>query len=275
MICESRFWRLDYYITFVWVCQGVFEKFFKNFRSLPTHSREVPDYYITLSRFCQEVFGKFFQTFSWFFVRVSLSQNSRIIISHPLAFVKRFSKSFLNFFVIFRGFQLISLKAFLVDSSHIIALLFPFVKGVFQYFSALEGLAVCHNFVVTVLGNMHKYMSIHASACKKEGIERETSLTGIRKYLPSAFLSPTLIPLIYVCPQGRFVNRPYKTSFEATPQPRSFVPRAVMMFSLRSKWCCVCHANDVVPVGTNEKIQLIRVGFFVYRLRKRYSCVLH
>ena len=28
------------------------------------------------------------------------------------------------------------------------------------------------------------------------------------------------------------------TSFEATPQHRSFVPQAAMMFSLRSKWCC-------------------------------------
>ena len=24
----------------------------------------------------------------------------------------------------------------------------------------------------------------------------------------------------------------------------------------------MCHANDVVPIGTNEKIQLLRVGFF-------------
>ena len=31
---------------------------------------------------------------------------------------------------------------------------------------------------------------------------------------------------------------------------------------LTLKWCCVCHANDVVPYGTNEKIQLLRVGFF-------------
>ena len=58
------------------------------------------------------------------------------------------------------------------------------------------------------------------------------------------------------------LHLPKATSFEATPQHRSFVPRAAMMFSLRSKWCCVCHANDVVPNGTNEKIQLFRVGFF-------------
>ena len=60
---------------------------------------------------------------------------------------------------------------------------------------------------------------------------------------------------------------PKATSFEATPQHRSFVPHAAMMFSLRSKWCCVCHANDVVPNGTNEKIQLFQVGFFWVRRR--------
>ena len=156
MICESRFWRPDYYITFVWVCQGVFEKFFKKiFEAFRLALAKCPTIISHSLDFVKRFLESFFQTFSWFFVRASLSQNSRIIISHPLAFVKRFLKSFSNFFVIFRGFQLISLKAFLVDSSHIIALLFPFVKGVFQYFSALEGLAVCHNFVVAVLGISH------------------------------------------------------------------------------------------------------------------------
>ena len=154
MICESRFWRPDYYITFVWVCQGVFEKFLKIFEAFRLTLAKCP----TIISHSLDFVKRFLESFSNFFVifvRVSLSQNSRIIISHPLAFVKRFSKSFLNFFVIFRGFQLISLKAFLVDSPHIIALLFPFVKGVFQYFSTLEGLAVCHNFVVAVLGTLH------------------------------------------------------------------------------------------------------------------------
>ena len=40
---------------------------------------------------------------------------------------------------------------------------------------------------------------------------------------------------------------PKATSFEPSPQHRSFVPQAAMMFSLRSKRCCVCHTNDVVP----------------------------
>ena len=64
---QSRFARLDYYTTSLTVCQEVFEKFFE---------------------FFQELFSTAFQP----------ERKCPSIISHPLAFVKRFFKSFFNFF---------------------------------------------------------------------------------------------------------------------------------------------------------------------------------
>ena len=63
----------EHYITSFPICQGVFQKFFKNFFNHFSAGAEVPDYYITSSRVCQEVFQKFFQLFSWFFSRPSLA----------------------------------------------------------------------------------------------------------------------------------------------------------------------------------------------------------
>ena len=52
-------------------------------------------------------------------------------------------------------------------------------------------------------------------------------------------------------------------------QPRSFVPKEwEMMFSrsceatFRSETTLTLRSNDVVPCGTNEKIQVFRLGFF-------------
>ena len=41
--------------------------------------------------------------------------------------------------------------------------------------------------------------------------------------------------------------------------------KCIKVFFVGTRVCAfayVYHANDVVPVGTNEKIQLLRVGFF-------------
>ena len=155
MICANlvrsvpRFARPVYYITFRFICQGVFQKFFQLFSWLSVTRLSLRLFggsvwhYITFSRFCQEVFQKFFQPFSWYPVRrawLSASQIGLRIISHLLDFVKRFFKSFFN---LFRDVlpccsigQSLSIAALvdsrrLVDSSHIIALPSPFVKGVF------------------------------------------------------------------------------------------------------------------------------------------------
>ena len=56
--------RLDYYITSLTTCQGVFQKFFKNFfqtRLLAVTSSRRLDYYITSLRLCQGVLLKFFK----------------------------------------------------------------------------------------------------------------------------------------------------------------------------------------------------------------------
>ena len=118
MICarpprKSRLARPRYYITSVWVCQGVFEKFFGFFQVFSWSSLEpfvlglspeVPDYYITTLFICQEVFEKFFKNFSWLFGSF-LSESDPPIISHLFSFVKRFFKSFFAFFALFRVFQ--------------------------------------------------------------------------------------------------------------------------------------------------------------------------
>ena len=113
MICANlvrsapRFARPVYYITFRFVCQGVFQKFFQLFSWLSATRLSLRLFggsvwhYITLSCVCQEVFQKFFQLFSWYSVRrarFSASQIGLRIISHLLDFVKRFFKGFFNFF---------------------------------------------------------------------------------------------------------------------------------------------------------------------------------
>ena len=156
MICESfdsasRFARPVYYITSVLVCQGVFKKFF-------------------------EIFFKFFSQ--------PLASPAEVfdIISHLFPFVKRFFKSFLTFFVIFcrdilsccSPDSLIhpavlsparvrsSLTACcLVDSLHIIALSFSFVKGVFISFFTLEFLAFCHKFGVAFFVQNYHMFPLH------------------------------------------------------------------------------------------------------------------
>ena len=57
------------------------------------------DYYTTSSTVCQEVFEKFFKFFSKTFSTAFQPERKCLsIIPHPLAFVKRFFKSFFNFF---------------------------------------------------------------------------------------------------------------------------------------------------------------------------------
>ena len=186
MICANlvrsapRFARPVYYITFRFVCQGVFQKFFQLFSWLSAARLSLRLFggsawhYITFSRLCQEVFQKFFQLFSWYSVRrarFSASQIGLRIISHLLDFVKRFFKSFFNFFLwysvllqhpVARSECLVDSRR-LVDSSHIIALPPPFVKGVFKTFCSLELLALWHNFVGACLFITSKFLSTHAS----------------------------------------------------------------------------------------------------------------
>ena len=87
--------------------------------SVPRFSR--PDYYTTSLSVCQEVFEKFF-----------------------------------NFFAVFFALNSPPLLRSLVDSLHIIALLFLFVKRFFESFFGLESSAVCHKNVVVKLYIMHK-----------------------------------------------------------------------------------------------------------------------
>ena len=55
-----RFAQPEHYITSFPICQGFFQKFFKNFFNHFSAGAEVPEYYITSSRVCQEVFQLFF-----------------------------------------------------------------------------------------------------------------------------------------------------------------------------------------------------------------------
>ena len=147
MICgrflcaQSRFARPDYYITSLSVCQGVFQKFFKFF------SR-------TFFNLCEPL--------------NFLAEKCPSIISHSLAFVKRFFKSFFNFFVILFGAVLRG--ACLVDSLHIIALSFPFVNRFLQSFCGLGSSLVCHKNVVAKLCIMHNIKRIHP---RKSPLPRE------------------------------------------------------------------------------------------------------
>ena len=107
-------------------------------------SRGQPDYYTTSLSLCQEVFQKFFKFFSNFFQPTFRSaEKCPSIISHPFRFVKGFLKSFSTFFAIsFRGHPR---GVFLVDSLHIIALSFSFVKHFLTSFLSLEDWAFPHN----------------------------------------------------------------------------------------------------------------------------------
>ena len=95
-----RFAQPDYYITSFPICQGVFQKFFKNFFQPLLAGAEVPEHYTTSSRVCQEVFQKFFQLFSRFFARrrsrSSLLSSDSQIIALSFPFVNRFLQSFLS-----------------------------------------------------------------------------------------------------------------------------------------------------------------------------------
>ena len=103
-----------------------------------------PCYYSTSVSLCQEVFENFF----WkFFAAFCLGRKCLDIISHSLPFVKRFFKSFFNFFrdilcAVFLSFS--AARRPLVDSLHIIALSFSFVKGVFISFFGLDVRALIH-----------------------------------------------------------------------------------------------------------------------------------
>ena len=76
----------------------------------------------------------------------AVQADSLTIIPHPLAFVKRFFKSFLKNFCGVFCFPL-------VVSLPIIALLFLFVKHFWTSFCGLESSAVCHKNVVAFLCN--------------------------------------------------------------------------------------------------------------------------
>ena len=73
--------------------------------------------------------------------------DSLTIIPHPNPLVKRFWKSFFNFFAVFFTDPL-------VVSLHIIALLFLFVKDFLTTFCTLESSAICHKNVVAFLCNI-------------------------------------------------------------------------------------------------------------------------
>ena len=109
---------------------------------LPRFAR--PCYYSTSGSLCQEVFENFFWKFSAAFC---LGRKCLDIISHSLPFVKRFFKSFFNFFrdilcAVFLSFS--AARRPLVDSLHIIALHSPFVKHFLTSFSGLaQGWSIC------------------------------------------------------------------------------------------------------------------------------------
>ena len=80
-------------------------------------------------------------------IQTALFSDSLTIIPHPIPLVKRFWKSFFNFFAVFFADPL-------VVSLHIIALLFLFVKDFLTTFCTLESSAVCHKNVVAFLCNI-------------------------------------------------------------------------------------------------------------------------
>ena len=114
MICANlvrsapRFARPVYYITFRFVCQGVFQKFFqlfsRLFRSVPlAFRRKCPTIISHLFSFVKRFFKSFSTFFRDFFRGSFLSESDPAIISHLFSFVKRFLKVFSTFFVTFFG----------------------------------------------------------------------------------------------------------------------------------------------------------------------------
>ena len=90
---SSSLARLEYYIIFFAVCQGVLQKFFEIFYSLFCSRLTRPLYYIIFFCVCQEVFEKFFEVFSLRAFRCSLAHSFNII-SYPFDFVKPFLRIF-------------------------------------------------------------------------------------------------------------------------------------------------------------------------------------
>ena len=109
-----------------------------------------PDYYITSFPICQGVFQKFFKNF---FQPLSSRSGSARVLYHILSRLSRgFSKVFSTFFVIF--FEAVSRGRPLVDSLHIIALSFPFVNRFLQSFLSLELRAGLHKQRASQLCNL-------------------------------------------------------------------------------------------------------------------------
>ena len=99
-----------------------------------------PEHYITSFPICQGVFQKFFKNF--FQPLFSRSGSARVLY-HILSRLSRgFSKVFSTFFVIL--FEAVSRGRPLVDSLHIIALSFSFVNRFLQSFLGLELRADSH-----------------------------------------------------------------------------------------------------------------------------------
>jgi len=94
-----------YYITVAFVCQEVFQNFFKFFRGsfrFPAASCRQPVYYITAVSVCQEVFQTFFRFFDSLFSFASLSRKALSLYhTHP-----PLSSPFCMFFAAFCRFYL-------------------------------------------------------------------------------------------------------------------------------------------------------------------------
>ena len=148
----------------------------------------MPNYYITSLFICQEVFQKFFQLFFVILSGCFLSESDPPIISHLFSFVKRFLKSFSTFFAIFSGLLYTVrrplsrlLRAPLVQCSHIIALLPPIVKGFFSTFFTSVLSALCHNFVVESLCKKHMSCPLLARTHGFWGIITTRQTGGLHK----------------------------------------------------------------------------------------------
>lgn len=82
---------------------------------------------------------------------------------------------------------------------------------------------------------------------------------------------------VFLCLQQWRKHRPFYWHYEqkksiiiSTREVESSVqPRSISNFPAAKRcqpsaeWCCVCHANDVVPCGTNEKSESKAFGFLV------------
>ena len=103
---KPRFARPVYYITSVLICQGVFEKFFKNFswffrtkpQPLGGSARLLYHIFLILSR----GFSKVFSTFFVIFFGKLLFRSARLLYHIFLILSRGFSKVFSTFFMPFR-----------------------------------------------------------------------------------------------------------------------------------------------------------------------------